>query len=299
MVPLFWKFGYAKLCGELTVIVGLDEDNKLILDSNIDLELTSSKFLMTLQINGQVVDSPGRATFGGVWNRTIGELDIELIHNFYQKILTKFGSKTITVHLPPAYFHPGIFEAQHKIIVEEGGKILYSDTSFHVDLMTWTPMSMSAGNRKKLRQCRGQLVRTTQLLSKEIEIVYELIRVNRMSLGVEPSISISELRRAFETFPEAYQCFGTFLGEKLIASAVTVLLSDDIRYVYMWADDAVYRGISPVVALCEGIIIDSKKLGLRIVDLGTASQKGQLNEGLARFKQNLGAISTQKISYVF
>ena len=299
MVPLFWKYKYSELCGELSKIVSVDKDGDLILDNCVDLEPSSSKLLMMVKIDTHLVVSPGRATFGGVWARMVGELDSELMRSFYQKFLKKFGSSTINLHLPPGYFHPEIFGIQHKIILDEGGQVLYSDTSFHIDLMSWTPMSMSKGNRKKLRQCREQFVHTTLLSSKEIEIVYELIRVNRQSLGVDPSISLDALERAFETFPEIYQCFGTFMGEKLIAAAVTVLLSEDIRYVYMWADDADHRSISPVVALCEGIINDSMKIGLRIVDLGTASLQGELDEGLARFKQNLGAISTQKISYTF
>lgn len=67
----------------------------------------------------------------------------------------------------------------------------------------------------------------------------------------------------------------------------------------MWADHAEYRSLSPIAMLCEEIVKDSRSKNIKIVDLGTASLQGELDEGLARFKRNLGAIATQKISYVF
>ena len=65
----------------------------------------------------------------------------------------------------------------------------------------------------------------------------------------------------------------------------------------MWADHPEYRSLSPIALLCEEIISDARQRGIAVVDLGTASVNGFLDEGLARFKKNLGAISTLKISF--
>ena len=156
---------------------------------------------------------------------------------------------------------------------------------------------MSKGNRKKSRQCAENSVTTVKLSVTDLDDVYELLAINRLSRGVSLSISLSQLHTSFIEIPEAYRCYGTFLGSKLIAAAITVLISDDFEYVYMWGDDAQHRSLSPVVTLCETIVIDSRSRGVRTLDLGISSKYGVLDEGLSRFKSNLGAVSGKKISY--
>jgi lipid II:glycine glycyltransferase (peptidoglycan interpeptide bridge formation enzyme) len=141
-------------------------------------------------------------------------------------------------------------------------------------------------------------VRTTRLNRSSIGAAYALIEANRLALGVTPSVSLIQMMKMVDEMPDVYQSFGTYFGSELVAAAITVMITDKIRYVYMWADDARYRLSSPVVALCDGIIKYSIDMGNLILDLGTASEFGKVNDGLSRFKTNLGAISTNKITYL-
>jgi hypothetical protein len=215
----------------------------------------------------------------------------------YHHSLGLIGSNSIEIHLPPEYFYPEIFELQHEMITSRGGKKLYVETSHFIDIESWAPGTMSKGNKKKLRQCVENFVTTVELSIAELGTVYELIMNNRLSRGVSLSISLSQLRTSFLQMPKSYRCYGTFLGSEMIAAAVTVLITDDFEYVYMWADDVNHRSLSPVVTLCEALVADSRSRGVRTLDLGISSKHGVLDEGLSRFKLNLGALTGTKISY--
>ena len=298
MTPLFWRYEYVQLCGSSAKLFGLTKDNKFIEHCGESNDVKGSKYLLMVDTESEKILVPGRATFGGVWSWPINEVKPDDMSGFYQFIIDSYGSKSIEIHMPPKYFYPEIFDRQHEMITSRGGKKLYVETSHFIDLESWALGTMSKGNKKKLRQCVENFVTTVELSIAELGTVYELIMNNRLSRGVSLSISLSQLRTSFLQMPKSYRCYGTFLGSEMIAAAVTVLIADDFEYVYMWADDVKHRGLSPVVTLCEAIVTDSKSRGVRTLDLGISSKYGVLDEGLSRFKVNLGALTGTKISYI-
>ncbi len=298
MTPLFWRCEYVRLFGSSSKLFGVTDQNEIIEDCCEVEDMDSLKYLTMLDTSNAQVVIPGRATFGGVWTWPINGIQPDVISSFYDHMIDGLSSKPVEIHLPPNYFYSDIFELQHEIITSKGGKILYVETSQYIDVESWAPEAMSKGNRKKLRQCAESIAITVRLPLADLDGVYELITINRLSRGVSLSISLSQLRKSFTEIPDAYRCYGTFLGSKLIAAAITVLITDDFEYVYMWADDAQYRSLSPVVSLCETIVNDSKSRGVRTLDLGISSKNGILDEGLSRFKINLGAVSGNKVSYI-
>ena len=59
-----------------------------------------------------------------------------------------------------------------------------------------------------------------------------------------------------------------------------------------------FRGVSPIVSLLEGII-DRFADKYTYLDLGTSAIEGVELEGLARFKDNLGATRSSKKTIVW
>lgn len=282
-----------------SVIVGATDNGHYLQDVCLNPSIYQPKFLMLASVSEDKVLVPGQATFGGVWINQFVPNDRRGTAKFVNQFLEHMGNRRIAMILPPAYFHPEIFGFQPELIRELGGQLTHVDTSYHIELDTWSLLSLSKGNRKKLRQCGERSVSFSRLSAGQVELAYELIRTNREQLGVTPSITLSQLQNFFFAYPDDYHCFGVYLGTDLIAAAITVMLGPDVRYVYMWADNSEFRGLSPVVSLCVGIANISHGQGIRILDLGTASQGGILDEGLSRFKRNLGALATERPGFCF
>lgn len=297
--PLFWDCKYARLCSERTVIVGATDDGHYFGDICLSPSIDLPKFLMLASISEDKVLVPGQATFGGVWINQFVHDDRTGAASFVNQFLQHVGNRRLEIILPPTYFYPDIFGFQSDLIRQLGGRTTHVDISYHIELDTWSLQSLSKGNRKKLRQCDEQSVSFSRLPVDQLEFAYELISDNRERIGVTPSTTLSQLQNFFFTCPNKYHCFGVYLGSDLIAAAITVMLSSDVRYVYMWADNIEFRSLSPVVALCVGIADISREQGIRVLDLGTASQGGIIDEGLSRFKRNLGALSTEKPGFYF
>jgi len=295
MVPLFWRSEYVNMQGENCLLVGLENDGTFVQIQNDDVRFDNLKIRLTLRNELNSITIPGKATFGGVWPAaTISD---------FKKLLGEIGhicrSNDVVWTLPPEYFYPEVFLSQIEMIENLGGDLRFSDHSFHIVTNDWDLNLLSKGNRKKIRQCQEQDVQFRRGTNDDLPQIYDLIRRNRISKGVTPSISLEQLMTAVRTFPNEYQLFALYLSDDLIASAVTVMITPDIRYVYMWADDDNFRVLSPVAMLCKEIVEDSQKNGIQIVDLGTASVAGVLDLGLARFKLNLGAIQTPKPTFAF
>ena len=272
--------------------MGLNSSGDFAKAQKEDDEPLNLEYLITLKKEEMRVVIPGRATFGGVWPAT----NFDEFKKVLCGVIRMTGSRDAVCTLPPEYFYPDVFKAQKDFIEAMGGSVLFNDVSFHIEVEKWDISKLSKGNRKKIRQCYEQNVvfRREHLLG--LGEVYELIRRNRSKKGVVPSMGFQQLVDAIEAFPNEYQVFALYLSENMIASAVTVLITPEIRYVYMWADDENFRSLSPVATLCNEIVEYSRKDGIKIVDLGTASLNGVLDVGLARFKLNLGAVQTLKPS---
>jgi hypothetical protein len=297
VTPLFWRCKYAELVGGTTQVAGFRTNGEIVQNICEDSGPIAYKFVMLFARSDVGIVVPGKATFGGIWTWPVSNSHLVSMKNCFDGFLDTLQVKYSELRMPPEYFFPEVFQAQHEVLQEIGAKILYTDTSYHIDLESWDMSVMSKGNRKKLRQCQEVDLQTTRLHRSDIGAAYELIEANRLALGVTPSVSLGQMMKMFDDMPDIYESFGTYYGQDLVAAAITVMITDKIRYVYMWADDAEYRLLSPVVALCNGIVEYSIAKGNSVLDLGTASEFGNINEGLARFKTNLGAFATNKITY--
>ena len=293
--PIFWTESYLRLHGEKVFVLGVNELSECIkCGPNEIQQFKLSHYLTCIELD-QNVTVPAKATFGGVFPAA-GEF---IYRTIFEGITKLSESLNLKIGFPPAYFYPEVFDLQREVIESMSGIIKIIDVSYHIDVKDWSTNLLSRGNQKKIRQCSeaGAIFKKDDLGS--LSNIYSLISKNRLSKGVELSISQDQLENAIRVFPNEYELFSLYNSSILMASAVTIMLTSTVRYVYMWADHIDYRSLSPIAMLCEEIVKDCRTKNIKVLDLGTASLHGELNEGLARFKQNLGAISTQKISYMF
>lgn len=282
-----------ELVDERVFVVGVNEVGELITCGTEEIEsLEISNYLTCLQTDDKLV-VPARATFGGVYPPATEHV----YKTIYCGLFGVGRPSKLEIRFPPGYFLPEVFDAQIKIVESIADFTKIEDVSFHIEVDTWHSNSLSKGNRKKIRQCKDIGVILKKDDHENIDNIYDLIYQNRLKKGVTPSISQIQLETALRIFPDEYEIFSLYLSGELIATAITVMLNSNVRYVYMWADHTNHRTLSPTAMLCEEIVSDAKNKGIKIVDLGTASLHGEIDAGLARFKTNLGAVPTTKISF--
>ena len=85
-------------------------------------------------------------------------------------------------------------------------------------------------------------------------------------------------------------------SKEAVASAITIDLIDEIRYVFYWGDKFRKDSNSPIVLMANELIKENIKNNISILDLGTSSVNGIINPGLKSFKNSIGAMDSPKIT---
>lgn len=283
--PLFWNPQF--------IMLNSGHGNILKITSSID----ESEISMPFKISGSIFKSPGIGTFGGFFSSN-KILDWDYVWNHLLKLNPEISEYEII--FPPEYFLPEIFVKQLDSCINSFDTKVISDTNHHINLTNFSPNLMSKGNRKKFRQfneASGHILRGHQV---DLESVIDALVISRQNLGIRLSMTREQIRKAFRDMPSEYENYAAIIENKIVASAITVSITAEIKYVLYWGDTGdVWKSTSPVVALCLAIAQDAKEDGFSILDLGISSVEGVINDGLKRFKDNLGAITTTRSKVKF
>jgi hypothetical protein len=293
-LPIFWQQEYVDL-------VENSSKFRLIFDG-IQWQPSSAYSglsLITFTSAKDILYSPAQATYGGILKVGSNSLQdstilTSLMDHFVREGVHEFHISLAPEHLSIESLIPP------EIYLNHGFSVKFENTSHFINMSTWTRNALSKGNRKKSNQATqlGLIFEETPEVTREE--CYRLIEANRLSLGAKVSVSLSKLETLISTFPHKYFLYhlrSPFSG-KIAASVVLVETSSQNLYTYLWADSMEFRGVSPIVSLLEGII-DRFADKYTYLDLGTSAIEGVELEGLARFKDNLGATRSSKKTIVW
>ncbi len=248
-------------------------------------------------INDQTAVSGAGATFGSV--DFARQADEPALLQFLSGVLDRLQQQAIRRvvirHYPFYYAHT---DAADRAIRSLGFRqeVEETDQYLEVDGVAFTD-KLRANERKKLRQCYEAGYTFRQLPAAALAEVYRLVVATRQRRSYPVSMSLAALRAAQTAMPDKYLLFGVFDGGKLIAASVSIRVSRQVLYNFYHADEAAYRNRSPLVRLVEGVYQYCRFQHIDYLDLGISSVEGQLNEGLYRFKKNLGCLEAPKITY--
>lgn len=288
-VPLFWQQRYVDL-------VGGSSSLRLVFDGNRWLISPGNEgfSLLTLNKSENAVHSPAQASYGGILKTKSHPQQNPALLSSLTKHLISDGVSEFHITLAPEHLtNENLIPSE--IYLNHGFTLKFENISHYIEMKSWNKSALSKGNRKKLKQS-GQLgLIFEETPESERKSCYNLIEVNRLSLGAKVSVSFSKLIELMSTFPDKYfmyQLRSPDNGE-IAATAVLVETSPENLYVYLWADSLEFRSVSPIVFLLEGLI-EKFSDKYNYLDLGTSAIDGDVLEGLARFKDNLGATRTNK-----
>jgi len=275
-VPLFWSSRFLACSPELAIW-------RYRLD---DL----GEFSIVFQRRGNQVSIPGLATFGGAWSPCVHQVSAEALRSIWQRFLKCFPQGcSVSIRLPPESFDP-VFGNVHNNALSSLMDSSLTDLSQWIAVSQWGLTDMSSGNQKRRRALlrRGAICR--ELDPDEYARSYRLLAGNRSRRGVKLSIPLSKYLKLLEVLPEDYKCWGVVdVSGDLLAAALTVRWSSKCLYVLYWGDTPEGRARSAVALLAASLVEAAQSLGFEQLDLGVSSIDGMSNDGLARFKANLGA----------
>jgi GNAT acetyltransferase-like protein len=236
------------------------------------------------------------ATYGSI---DFNAASVDDINFFLRQVIHKLraeGMSEIQIRHWPSFYSKELEEMS--IFEDLGFTIIHNEVNQHLRVSQERfEEKIRYNERKKLNQCINKGYRFDLLSIGSLVDVYKLVRSTRDRKGFPVSMSFDELSATILKLPETYLLFGLYDGDTLIAASVSIRITENILYNFYHADDINYRSTSPLVMLVKGIYEYCQINEIDFLDFGTSSEKGVLNEGLFKFKQNLGSDTSEKVTY--
>lgn len=240
-----------------------------------------------------------RAPFG--WVEFNPALDVRHLDTLLDSIEAFARSRELHQLRMTAYpfcYAPEAAQTLSQRLLFRGFTIYNSELSYHLPVDA-TPFEslLHDTERRRLKKSRKAGFEFRAEEAPELESVYSFIKSCRERRGFPVSLPLSDFKNLLSRFPESYQVFTLRQGNKTAALTVTVRVNDRILYNFYPADAEEYRPYSPTVQLTEGLYDYCQEKGYGLLDLGISTDRGAPNYGLIRFKKNLGAQASLKLSF--
>lgn len=240
-----------------------------------------------------------RAPFGSV--EFSGQLVPGILYEFLEYVesqLKKRGISDVFIKSPPQGYEPLRSSLPETFFLNQKYVISEAEVSTLIRV-TDEPFADIMRHSERLRMQRAQ---KADFIFKKLSIdhldeVYLFLSQCHADKGYKPSMTLQELKRTANEFPEQYLLFVILQGKKLVAATVSIRIKKNILYNFFANHEREYDQFSPLVLLINGLYGYCRENNITLLDLGTSSLDGKPNFKLLDFKMHIGGIPSSKFTF--
>jgi hypothetical protein len=248
--------------------------------------------------------SPLRGTFGGI--SISDDLSFEEVESFVFDVieyLHALGSATIKIKCAPSGHSQISFSVIFNILLNAGFEIHGHELNYHLSVDDRPYLErISYSAKKKILKAGREGFEASKVEEDEFDQIYKVIEENRRKLGVNVSMSQSQIANMIKLFPDKLNFFAVHKTidefDEMVAAAVCISISDEILYVLYWGDIEGMQKHSPISLLAKHIYEFAQAQSFKKLDVGTSTVLGKANHGLVKFKRNLGFRESIKLEFI-
>ncbi|WP_171062753.1 GNAT family N-acetyltransferase [Larkinella sp. C7] len=243
--------------------------------------------------------SPSAASFGSI--EFSDELPDEELARLVDDVVTTSKKLLVQgiriVNYPDCYL-PVHCQRLRAVLLDAGFAVKYEELNQHltVSARSFTE-HLHATERRRLRKCRQAGFTTHIRENPDAETLFAFIRKARLRKNLPLSMSSKELANLLTNFGGVCPVFTVCDGDQLIAACLGIRVSPTVLYYFLPADHEDYQQFSPSVMLVENLYTYCQQHQIPLLDLGISTSHGIRNEGLIRFKHQLGAVESAKLVF--
>lgn len=249
--------------------------------------------------DGQAI-SPRAAPFGSLeFRETLPDAVLADLINALREEAQATGAFRLRLTHHPYSYAPAQTERLTTCLRTNGFRPIRQDLNFHLPIDADSfGTNLHLSERRRLLKCQRAGFRVGRWEQPCLETVLSFLQVSRQQQGYALTLSLTQLHRLLNQFPVQFPVFAVWDGATLAAVTVTVRVRSDILYNFLPADNLAYRSFSPAVMLTDGLVRYGRQTGIRLLDLGVSlDARRQPKPGLIRFKRNLGAVESVKLTF--
>jgi hypothetical protein len=253
--------------------------------------------------DGQL-DCGHSAPFGGidcVRRREVTGVILDLLRAASTRARAE-GIRDIRIRARPGYFGPNEFAAEFALL-NLGASIESCELALGLELWRFgTPGEYLATLRPAERSAVRHGLRTGLVFGPaetagDWAACYELLAETKRRRGGQPSISFDYLLMLSETFGKRIAMYRLMQGGELAGAALVYRVSRDWDYVAAWGDELRHRQKRVMNVMVYQLVSAAIDQRVSIIDTGTSSVNGVSDDGLVRFKRNIGGATGLRLNF--
>jgi len=217
-------------------------------------------------------------------------------HRTVEQRARETGARELEFLLAPqAHDEPG-FAREVYVMASAGFSLTRADMNYSLRVDA-RPLHerMAADHRRRWRN--REVALADRVPADELADIYAIVEKGYRARGIPLSMSLAQLEAMRDLFPDRMHCFACMSDGTRIAAAICLRLAPGMLYVFCWSACPGHEDRNPMIALADGIYRYCQQAGIAVLDCGTATVGGEPNEGLMRFKEQLGFAVSVKLRF--
>ncbi|SDF04493.1 Acetyltransferase (GNAT) domain-containing protein [Dyadobacter soli] len=244
--------------------------------------------------------SPACAPFGGIM--PAGKCDVTqltFLLTCVREWITDHGGKMLTIKTAPSCYAPLIHELCHRSYLAAGFLPNHTYSNHYI------PIADQAFERiiepaERRRLAKGKKSGLSVAIKPSIydKPTEDLLHCCYTAQGYTLPVPRGKMVHIINALPDHYLSFTTLLGNRPVATALMVHVSDTVLYHFLSGFLPEFRSLSPSLLLFEAAYELGRASRIQILDLGISlDHHGNQKPTLAGFKKRIGGIECPKIIY--
>ena len=177
--------------------------------------------------------------------------------------------------------------------------ILHTHINHHIRI-TSAPFidRIHPSERRRLRKCLRMGFSAELWKDPDPAQLYDFLSESRRRQGYLLSLDYEQFRLLLTYLPDQVRVVVIKDKNQIVSLTVAIRVSSQILYNFCPADNLDYRTYSPMVLLNSFLYEHAQSSGIKLIDLGVSlDHLGNEKASLMRFKENLGAERSEKMTY--
>ena len=270
----------------------------------IAIDIATGRVLgkLGLEVEGNAAASTSKAPYGLFWWETKEVRDRLLMQT--QSLLLHKGIERLNWRNAPDCYgrEEDWLENWQETWRETFQNTAIEDSNFHLNIQTSTTFKhlLPADQARALAKAKAAIGKIEVAESPDWEVIFPIYEASRTAKGFEQSMTLVSFKTVQSNLSAAYKVIVCYEKSGLVAGwALLVEVSKETFYLFITANNPARHGsYSPTLAIIEFAYHNAQQNGGKILDLGTASKEGEVNEGVFAFKKSIGAVLGSKKTHL-
>lgn len=246
--------------------------------------------------------SLSKAPFGGIEVRKSTPFNaisflLQCVHDW----ATSVHIKSISIKIPSNCYYPDAYPNHLNYYLSNNYSVTNNQINHAIPVLV-TPFEgrISNSEKRRLQKCRRSGFEVTRANELPLDETFQFLSKARADKSYPLNTSLETLQNLAISFPEKVVTFAIVDSNKIIAATITIRASEGVLYNFLPATASDYAHFSPMVLLTETLYKYCQQQGIAFLDLGTScDHHGIPKPGLLKFKENLGGIPFEKLTFTY